>query len=119
MTEQAQAAGRALDAEVAEFMGWERSVVSNFPWQLIPPGEDWCVVRLVPHYSTDPAAAWLVVEYVAGTRCFVSVYNTPDDTWCAAIGAIEPIEAATAPLAICLALRAYTELCASPVSERL
>jgi hypothetical protein len=112
-------AGRELDALVAgKVMGWESAVVANYPWQMIPPGEDRYIVRLVPHYSTDITAAWLVVERMrAGAPirfrnislvayCYHRTYATFDataftdyspETWAEANG-----EHAT-PLAICRA----------------
>ena len=77
--------GRELDAAVAkEVMRWDHSIAANFPWQMIPPGprkyvdmtdvkqlsgplvtEPIAEIRAVPHYSTDIAAAWTVVEKMA------------------------------------------------------
>jgi len=67
-------AGRELDALVAEkVMGWKPSMFSNYPWQLVPPDGDGSAVRQVPNYSTDIAAAWLVVERMCEFPSYVSL----------------------------------------------
>ena len=104
-------AGRALDALVAtKVMGWEPSIVGNYPWQQIPPGDDRFIVRLVPHYSTDIAAAWTVVDAMPFTTGQFGVTRTASDEYCAEyMGILSQDEryvqvyAETAPLAICLA----------------
>ena len=58
---------RLLDAEVAgKVMGWHAHSFGNFPWQMQPPDKPLFLgveqVRLVPHYSTDIAAAFEVVR---------------------------------------------------------
>lgn len=93
-------AGRELDALVAEkVMGWNCELRE-------------CHTRKVlhseyggpPHYSTDIADAWLVVEkidqQVTVTKCADGWLVTIDDYFCH--GGVE-IMAGTAPLAICLA----------------
>lgn len=97
-------AGRELDALVAEkVMGWSQSEFGHATLYLTPPGQPRDVVRATPHYSTDIADAWMVVEKL----------NRPDMTlrvewdsnrrawvaWRADMDTIYP--AATAPLAIC------------------
>lgn len=56
--------GRTLDAQIALLMGWKRSELSwaNDASMMIPPDEDYAVARSVPHYSSDVASSFLVVE---------------------------------------------------------
>lgn len=129
-------APRALDAEVAEkVMGWRRfdharwHRDAGFVWgdnpPLLIPGIDeptslrdiFRLVQTYPSYSTDIAAAWLVVEHLLKQkmypdlissegpsgltwRCCIDSFTDPessDDPW--------PVVAAdnSAPLAICRA----------------
>jgi hypothetical protein len=102
-------AGRELDALIAErVMGWRQTLFSNFPDQLEPPDEPG-KARSVPHYSTDIAAAWLVVEKMRLTH-WVEVLVYPELVFVRAgrLGDTHKVkvirnEAATSPLAICLA----------------
>lgn len=58
-------AGRELDALVAEkVMGWipSTSPRAERPWQMAPSGSGPGSMSHVPHYSTDIADAWLIVE---------------------------------------------------------
>jgi hypothetical protein len=55
--------GRNLDALIAEkVMGWQPSILGNYPWQMVEPKGDIAKVKLCPYYSTDIAATWDVVE---------------------------------------------------------
>lgn len=59
--------GRALDAEVAEkVMGWRRIEWEGgtTPMGRKPENILSLVLDEVPHYSTDIAAAWMVVEHL-------------------------------------------------------
>ena len=113
-------AGRELDALVAEkVMGWERIVMKDKPgavsWPHPPKGFDvnhnrWSII---PHYSTDIAAAWEVVEKLAPEFEWILENDVKDGGWSAIIYKWEgtsvvssPIgrsDADTAPHAICLA----------------
>jgi hypothetical protein len=97
-------AGREMDALVAELvMGWEKRVFGDGVdyWHL--PGGAICELD-APHYSTDIAAAWQVVEKLPFS-VYVEVrwdgknaeawFDSGSQTWEAS--------APTAPLAICRA----------------
>jgi len=120
-------AGRELDALVAEkVMGIEVDLVVA-PFIYYSPYRDrydeWAAgnepyidkdgdIHLIPRYSTDIAAAWLVVEKMRETR-WIEVHSTIDGEWAAFYTPIgttdmnqaihEYAKASTAPLAICLA----------------
>jgi hypothetical protein len=106
-------ASRELDALIAaNVMGWEPAVVANYPWQMIPPGEDRYIVRLVPHYSADMAAAWAVVEKLNALGYEVNLYNEPPTAhhgwgWEAIVGNKDDDHTSmlcdTGPVAICRA----------------
>jgi hypothetical protein len=73
-------AGRELDALVAEkVMGWSRKTGVDGWDDMWPPGENGNIERRVtapgfgglPHYSTDVAAAWKVVEKLHQSRFIV------------------------------------------------
>lgn len=54
-------AGRELDALVAErVMGWK--LFASEPGYGRPPHQITLVLTPIPHYSTDIAAAWIIVE---------------------------------------------------------
>lgn len=112
-------AGGELDALVAEkVMGWQWQQWAPNPEQphLAPPGygrphpDHWWLGRsifeLVPHYSTDIADAWLIVEHLhgrvvidhwSGNQYKVMIYIPSSGS--------PSVEASadTAPLALCLA----------------
>ena len=118
-------AGRRLDAWIAEqVMGWKQVVVRqenpgvpDLPFQYGPhtqgqrPSEDH-PYSVVPHYSTDIAAAWEIVEKLRHDRFpFVSVgIDWYGKTWEARFGVNQHGNSLgyaqgceTAPLAICRA----------------
>lgn len=109
---------RELDAEVAvQLFGWARRTTELNDEQAITVPPDWTDLRaarwwghdvneLVPHYSTDIAAAWSVVDHMQG-RQFADLsiaWDIRDDKWCwvARFGRVEAT-AYTAPEAICRA----------------
>lgn len=114
-------AGPELDALIAtKVMGWTRGIsdVCNvLGWRT--PDSIWVHdADGVPHYSTDIAAAWEVVEQLKAHKDYVSFGLTDDSNsstatfanfegvWFAGFGlgvGGECVGAATAPLAICLA----------------
>lgn len=103
-------AGREMDAMIAEkCMGWEyKETYRTMTWELphkkvialfSPEG----IEKTPPHYSTNIAAAWEVVE-----KLKIFSINAPRSTkefysaWCWVIGyGHENAQADTAPLAIC------------------
>lgn len=134
-------AGRELDALVAEkVMGWRRSlgcfdnrnnwnpegvILVPFPGTEYGPKREWTTnpitnTRNVPHYSTDIAAAWEVVERLRENGWVIGI-GIDDEPWedpagggthgCSLLGcnrgrtdATDIREYAdTTPLAICLA----------------
>lgn len=97
-------AGREMDALVAEkVMGW-----ANIRGAVVEQNTN--IVRDVPSYSTDIAAAWDVVEKINTKKCFIELKST-FPTWFAGIfkgfghnyEIIECANEKTAPLAICRA----------------
>jgi hypothetical protein len=112
---------RELDAWIAErLFGWKPSVVSNFPGQMIPPGEppgkELCVMGC-PRYTALRAGALDVLMRCAERGRFkaehnINIYQPADGTgrWCVAASTCdwpdemraEPVIAETLPLAICL-----------------
>lgn len=100
-------AGRELDALIAEkVMGWTWKEVEGEQYLYPPrPGD-----VNIPHYSTDIAAAWQVVEKLAELGMLTSVCwgRSGNHGIIASVDILEggfnkPIAAHTAPLAICLA----------------
>lgn len=84
-------AGRELDALIAEkIMGQDYSLNSL---------EGSLVLKDPPHYSTNIAAAWEVVEKLGPDWDLISM----EQGWIASVGSSERARAETAPLAICLA----------------
>jgi len=114
-------AGREMDALVAELMGWESQYIEyggsagEYVW-VLPDGK-WQHEPDVPEYSTDIAAAWLVVEkFLPHFRieCFEDSVNTDEKGWHCDIWTVRGHACAegcdTAPLAICrAALKAIEE----------
>lgn len=109
-------AGRGLDALVAEkVMGWQWQQWAPNPEQphLAPPGygrphpDHWWLGRsifeLVPNYSTDIAAAWLVVEHMERTRPNEFMLWTEQGQWGAEFDNDISRFALAAPLSICVA----------------
>ena len=120
-----QREGRELDALIAEkVMGfvWRRGW--GGPWKMLvsptdaedcPPiqGDEGIAAdyaRFVPRYSTDLAAAWLVVEKLT-PRFYVCVerVHRSGDAWNAWVGRSN-VAASSAPLAICRAALAALSL---------
>lgn len=118
-------AGRELDAWIAErVMDLRVTVNEDNAWlagdSLVVVGEQGA--HVLPHYSTDIAAAWLVVEWVKRTGN-ITIQVLPYAVWvelhivdpvvAKSGGDIDPntgfrhavVSAPTAPLAICLAAR--------------
>jgi hypothetical protein len=102
---------RELDALVAEKVMDEQKLLVPDDGSIYPDprytswwwGRD--IHELVPHYSTDIAAAWLVVEKLAPNMDFYMEIATKDDGWFVMFG--DDLDKAciadTAPLAICRA----------------
>lgn len=126
---------RKLDALVAEkVMGHENDVVATIPaipphnW-IEPPGQPRRAIAFAgfepPHYSTDIAAAWEVVEKIKNTHEW-SIENDQGEIneWLVSVTEIERqpgvlatghcAEAPTAPHAICLAA---LKACGVPESQ--
>ena len=135
----AMEAGRELDALVAErVMGWhqeyiisinnEETPIANTPEFMFPPDtHDFDDIERVPAYSTDIAAAWLVVEkmhslYDASPNCeeggtllfayngggsyaasFDGACDLVNEWWEVAVSVPYVAHACSAPLAICQA----------------
>ena len=103
-------AGRELDALVAEkVMEWEWRGLSHGWYH--GEGRLFLDEDELPHYSTQIADAWLVVEKLVGDgfyvdigvqedRAQVQLETLTDRSWTIRVGSTE---APTAPLAICLA----------------
>jgi hypothetical protein len=73
--------------------------------QFTPEGSDPSVLTEVKefrHYSRDLDAAWDVVEQLSEKTAALQVHRR-DGVWTAAFGTGPKVEAATAPLAICVA----------------
>jgi hypothetical protein len=99
--------GRALDARIAvELMGWRRRD-GQHAHAGTPPGEPDEVTRPVPHYSTDIAAAWSVMEVMQKRGLYPRVLAIMSGRWCCEVagivGGARGVDAASAPLAICRA----------------
>ena len=95
--------GRELDAEIAEKVMGFPPIATRYTLG----GVDF-VDKAVRHYSADIAAAWLVVDHLR-LRGFELRYG--DDLWVCRFGSAKA-EAASAPLAICLAALQAIELSA-------
>ena len=106
--------GRDLDEEIAErVLGWQRPTREFQPWDMMPkehPGCCLCTPFEVPHFSTEMAAAWRVVDAFASKGWYVEVQHvdTHRDKWRAHFGAWS-VATDTAPLAICRAALAAVE----------
>ena len=111
---------RELDALVAEkVMGFQlnNKVVDWLAYPIRNGVVDYFEPTIVPHYSTDIAAAWLVVDHFADTGQEVSVsyivrsdnHNNLVGSWVCDVGPgnglrfVLTVAAESAPLAICLA----------------
>jgi hypothetical protein len=101
---------REIDALVAEnVMGWILIPREKLGWG-IPPGRPHLVdeVKEIPHYSTDIAAAWEVVEKMTENPEPHFELSKDRAGWHAGFDPDRPFKrvtakATTAPLAICLA----------------
>lgn len=117
-------AGRELDALIAERVMGLNPVKNSNPYNMIftrrrdwvdmddyyYEGEDdgYHFVDEVPHYSTDIAAAWKVVEHMKadGWQCHMRGWVNSNDWQCGFVhpgGQMSWNTADTAPLAICCA----------------
>lgn len=108
------AAGRDVDAMVAEALGWTRLPTTNWPTWGFPPGVEQirsCNERMVPAYSRDPAAAQLVIDAMRAKGYMVRFEFYPNGPVVALVigpsGAVETrcerFSAETMPLAVCRA----------------
>jgi len=120
-------AGPELDALVAvRVMGWLRipSALNDSQTLVVPPGgnpylaEWWwgkSVYELVPHYSTEIAHMWRVIEMLRGGPFRGANLKIEDDeygiqVWNERNDRLAPgIYAKTMPLAICRAALKYTQ----------
>ena len=103
-------AGRELDCRVAEkVMGY--AVQGD---QIVPPNDAYVLLGImgamkfdIPHYSTDIADAWLVVEKMKASAFEVTIDDTDGDWWALFADLeykhISSAYADTAPLAVCRA----------------
>lgn len=115
-------AGRDLDAAVAvRIMGWQRRTIETNTQQFVVVPQDWTdfsgahwwghdIYEQVPHYSTDIAAAWLVVEEMRTDGWDMTLVQTAamrHEPWDCRLFIAEYKRAIghgnTAPLAICRA----------------
>lgn len=123
-------AGRELDALIAEkVMGlvWDETHCRICGWKLSATVEQGCVKDSCslrpppsrradepPHYSTDIAAAWQVVEKISSYSLTVIITNhMAAEGWNVEILGLEEdigADATTAPEAICLAAQKMAEL---------
>lgn len=101
-------AGRELDALIAEKVfglkiEWEHYAAGSRPMVI---EEDVRGNKMAPHYSTQIADAWLVVEKMKTNNYCFTLYDAYDPEWAALFSPrdaeLNLAEAATAPLAICL-----------------
>lgn len=126
-------AGRELDALVAtKIFGWQAVDGTIIPW-LAPVGTnpDGEPLSIVPPYSADIAAGWLVVEQMQASGYRPEIWATDDGLWFAhfaygespLVGATydlsdDPASSAeTAPLAICRAALATLASASSVASS--
>lgn len=101
--------GRELDALIAEeVMGWRIFPDGpNGEMHTIDANQCECHEYDIPHYSTDIAAAWKVVEKLSQIG---SVFKDENPFWGCALASGEIIQGVSAPHAICLAsLKAVEE----------
>mgnify|MGYP001571535769 CR=1 FL=1 len=119
MTTRDLPAGRELDALVAEkVMGWKHYAPAAVQEVWYPPNlhpSNNVLGHSIPHYSTDIAVAWQVVEHLknklhlqvilhwAGDECPKWLCNLRADGYRSFQDQEWQVEADTAPLAICLA----------------
>ena len=106
-------AGRELDALVAErVMGWTRVVRARETLWQSPKAGTWPIVASrLPHYSTDIAAAWQVVERMRADGWVCEVFGSDTANaegysvtlWRPDTSGSSVTQNATAPLAICRA----------------
>lgn len=100
-------AGREIDALVVErVMGWKVAKPEAAALRFVTMG-DTLHPNHVPHYSTDIAAAWEVVEALRARFVF-EMYDREDGSYVVKFGQ-EVKRADTAPLAICRAALAAVE----------
>lgn len=57
-----------LRIAIAEWCGWRPSIVSNFPTQMLPPGET-TVVCIIPKFTEDLNAMHSAEEKLTGRQC--------------------------------------------------
>lgn len=70
-------AGRELDAEIAvHVMGWKRPEDARFGIDMLEPPDDDTVLRKIPFYSTDIAAALSDAEHLRKTKGLGYVIGT-------------------------------------------
>ena len=120
-----------LDLLVAEHvMGWRKPTRPYQAWDRRPdvPGVILCRQHELPHFSTDIAAAWQVVEKLR-ERCTVDISVEHSvarvrvfrgdryDLLPGAVRDLAQVEARTAPLAICLAALQAVQADDPPATE--
>ena len=110
-------AGRETDALVAERLGWKNvrfdgeevkidaHSFTRYPMGWYGENPDRPLWRTeIPHYSTDIAAAWQVIERMAADGWICDVFNRGDDWVCEmSRHDVMVTDEAGAPLAICRA----------------
>ena len=69
---------------IAELMGWNKSVLGNWPWQMIPPDGDGTRVTNAPDFLRDMNAAMTVVEKMRASGAIVFIKGK-GDAWRVAI----------------------------------
>jgi len=94
--------GRVLDAKVASVLGWERTERTGLRWN-DPEGKP----APLPHYSTDLAAAWQIIEHFTAKQIPVQVSWPAPGGWACLLCGLRAVgNGATAQLAICRAVLA-------------
>lgn len=96
-------AGREMDAEIIEKV-FGRILIKPRSEALKYPHTDWgsTTVNEIPHFSTDIADAWEVVDKVPNPSQFFDCEKF-EGKWTASFGGQYVVAADTAPLAICRA----------------
>ena len=108
---------RKIDALIAEHvMGWFPDMPLAYDSYIADNGDrrairisssvsyDLSIYKNCPHYSTDIAAAWLVVEKLTDRNSWFCISEKYNDRWEATFNYLTPpVVADTARMAICLA----------------
>ena len=91
MTTHAELTPRQLDVAVAEMMGW-KNISQYSPYSGVLDGKDWWGEHphipgrfTIPHYSTQIADAWQVVQWLEGQAdgqiCLMRVVDVDGVIW--------------------------------------